>query len=197
MTDRDSRYYKAYMEQNTVSRRGLFRALTGGARRSLKESEKSTYVLGVGELERVERVVARPPKALDETLFLQICDGCGTCATSCPEQVIEVVEGKAQLNLDYGYCSQCGGCNQVCPTGALHGSISDLAMRPVFSMSCQNAIFGDCYLCKEPCQTNAITITDYELPRVDNSKCDGCGRCKQSCPFSAIQIDYVGTKFVD
>ncbi|CAM4443564.1 4Fe-4S binding protein [Vibrio agarivorans] len=190
MSEKESRYYKAYMEQNTVSRRGLFRALTSGAKRSINESPNKTHIPGIGDIEHVERKVARPPKAVDEVLFQQVCNGCGECATACPEQVIVLEHDLAQLNFDYGYCSQCGNCSSVCPTGALHGIQTDVQMRPMFRTSCQNAIVGDCQLCQQLCPTRAVTIENFELPTFDSSKCDGCGRCGQGCPFSAIEMQF-------
>ncbi|WP_338164072.1 ferredoxin-type protein NapF [Vibrio sp. 10N] len=183
---RDEQYVKAYIEHKTISRRGLFRALTNGATRNPAETDDS--LASKLNAEKVVRVLPRPPQAIDEVLFQQICDGCGECQKACPEQVITIEGGLAQLTMDYGYCSQCGECGKSCPTGALHGSVLDNGLRPSFSESCQNALFGDCYLCEEACPQNAIELEDLSLPTVSESKCDGCGRCKQGCPFSSITL---------
>lgn len=186
MMSRDEQYVKAYMEHKTISRRGLFRALTNGATRTPTESSDSlTATLSA---EQVVRLVPRPPKAIEEVLFQQICDGCRECQKACPEQVIAIEGELAQLTLDYGYCSQCGECSKSCPTGALHGSTIDNGLRPNFLPSCQNALFGDCYLCQEACPQNAIQLEDDSLPVVNEQQCDGCGRCKQGCPFSSITL---------
>ncbi|MDR9828539.1 4Fe-4S dicluster domain-containing protein [Vibrio sp. FNV 38] len=178
------------MEHNTVSRRGLFRALTTGARRSLDQAPDVTYIPGIGEIDSIKRSVPRPPKAIDEHLFQQICNGCGDCEIACPEQVISIEQDYACLNIDYGYCSQCGECGKVCLSGALHGNNSDIGLRPIFNSGCQNAIVGDCTLCADRCPKHAIKIVDFELPQIESSLCDGCSRCKQGCPFSAVSMKY-------
>ena len=98
--DKDERYYKAYMEHNTISRRGLFRSLTGGGKKIKQEMNEPV----------VARIVPRPPHAMEEIVFQELCTGCGDCKESCKEFVINIENDLAQLNLDYGYCSQCGEC---------------------------------------------------------------------------------------
>ncbi|MBI5417372.1 4Fe-4S binding protein [Candidatus Poribacteria bacterium] len=46
------------------------------------------------------------------------CDGCGLCMPSCPEQAIQIVDGKAKLVKEF-YCDGLGACLGACPTGAL------------------------------------------------------------------------------
>ena len=56
------------------------------------------------------------------------CTGCGTCAKTCPQGVIEIttspnpVENKytvEKYQADTGYCIQCGLCVEACPYEAL------------------------------------------------------------------------------
>ena len=56
------------------------------------------------------------------------CTGCGSCAKTCPQGVIEIVtstelvENKyavEKYQIDSGYCIQCGLCVEVCPFEAL------------------------------------------------------------------------------
>ena len=56
------------------------------------------------------------------------CTGCGTCAKTCPQGVIEIVtstnleDNKYEVEkycVDTGYCIQCGLCVEVCPYDAL------------------------------------------------------------------------------
>jgi len=56
------------------------------------------------------------------------CTGCGTCAKTCPQGVIEIVtspepvENKytvEKYQVDTGYCIQCGLCVEACPYEAL------------------------------------------------------------------------------
>ena len=46
------------------------------------------------------------------------CNGCGTCARTCHESAISMVNGKAQLLRD-DYCDGLGDCLPVCPTDAI------------------------------------------------------------------------------
>ncbi len=51
---------------------------------------------------------------IDESL----CDGCGLCATGCPEGAIQIVEGKARL-VGEVLCDGLGACIGECPVGAI------------------------------------------------------------------------------
>ncbi|MGF1692440.1 ferredoxin-type protein NapF [Photobacterium kagoshimensis] len=212
MAEKDERYYKAYMEHKTISRRGLFRAFTSGTQkasadvssatsssRSLPKSGEAVpaeqdLVTELVAASQVVRVVARPPGALDEVLFQKICTGCSECESVCPEKIIHVADDLAQLDVDYGYCTMCGECQKTCPTGALHAKKphdeqNDTELRPNFSTNCQNRLFGECELCAEQCPHQAISIATFSLPKLEQAKCDGCSRCKQACPFSVITMD--------
>jgi NAD-dependent dihydropyrimidine dehydrogenase PreA subunit len=52
---------------------------------------------------------------IDQTL----CDGCGACATGCPEGALKIIEGKARLVGD-SLCDGLGACIGTCPKGAIH-----------------------------------------------------------------------------
>lgn len=56
------------------------------------------------------RVKARPPYAVEESMFTRLCDGCGKCASACPSQIIEMVDGVAALDISYSVCDLCGEC---------------------------------------------------------------------------------------
>ncbi len=46
------------------------------------------------------------------------CNGCGLCATGCPEGAIQMVNGKAHL-VSENYCDGLGACIGGCPEGAI------------------------------------------------------------------------------
>ena len=52
----------------------------------------------------------------------ELCNGCGACIPSCPEQAIQIVDTpkgpKARLVKEF-YCDGLGACLGSCPTGAL------------------------------------------------------------------------------
>ncbi len=56
------------------------------------------------------------------------CTGCGTCAKTCPQGVIEIITSPnlvdnkyfvEKYQIDTGYCIQCGLCVEACPFQAL------------------------------------------------------------------------------
>jgi len=82
---------------------------------------------------RKDRLLLRPPGALDEDVFLASCIKCGQCLQVCPPQVIKL----AGISLGFGIgtpyiipregaCILCSGlpCVLACPTGALAHELS-------------------------------------------------------------------------
>ena len=51
----------------------------------------------------------------------ELCDGCGDCVTSCPEDCIglEFIRGKTTAYVEWCVYTQCGVCESVCPNGAI------------------------------------------------------------------------------
>ena len=59
-------------------------------------------------------MVKRKIIKIDEDL----CDGCGSCVLACPENAIEIVDGKARVVRE-SHCDGLGACIGDCPAGAL------------------------------------------------------------------------------
>jgi len=55
-------------------------------------------------------------------LDLGLCNGCGLCELSCPDDAIHVIEGRARI--DEEHCSRCGLCLSRCRPGALMWSMA-------------------------------------------------------------------------
>ncbi len=82
---------------------------------------------------RKERLLLRPPGALDEDIFLASCIKCGQCLQVCPPQVIKLAGisqgfgiGTPYIIPRQGGCILCSGlpCVLACPTGALAHELS-------------------------------------------------------------------------
>lgn len=141
----------------------------------------------VNKPEITPRSFARPPHAVDESLFERLCDGCGECQKVCPNSVIEISTQLAQLNLDYNECSLCGSCVTACPTDALHASVTlNINLRPYFTPICNNYLNLECRQCAFTCPQNAITVQPGELPQLSYELCNGCGQCRANCYANAI-----------
>ena len=80
-----------------------------------------------------DRLLLRPPGALDENTFLASCIKCGQCLQVCPPQVIELAGisqgfgvGTPHITPREGGCILCAGlpCVLACPTGSLDHQLS-------------------------------------------------------------------------
>ncbi len=146
-------------------------------------------VHNISQPKATPRQVARPPRAVDEALFIRLCDGCGECQKACPNSVIELNSNLAQLNLDYNECSLCGECVNACSSNALHTSIpSDINLRPHFAKICNNYLQIECQQCMAACPQSAITVQPDELPSLESERCNGCGQCRSCCYTGAITM---------
>ena len=118
----------------------------------------------------------RPPGALPEKDFLQLCQRCGLCMKACPTNVINPTLAEAGmagfwtpvLVMTQGYCEYtCTLCGSVCPTGAIREiSVPEKIDRPIRI----GAAYvdrgrclpwsgnGPCIVCQELCPTSPKAI---------------------------------------
>jgi MauM/NapG family ferredoxin protein len=144
----------------------------------------------------------RPPGALREPLFVGLCVRCGNCVRACPTAIIQVDKGENGLaalmtpRLDFrrDYCLEdCVQCTAVCPSGALEPLV--LRDKPKHrigdvQVDMELCLLGDdrdCAMCRNWCPYEAIRLefdeVEYTLtPRIDSSRCPGCGACEVACP---------------
>ncbi len=45
------------------------------------------------------------------------CTGCEACVSECPSEAINMVDGKAEVNVEA--CVDCGACVDACPVEAI------------------------------------------------------------------------------
>ena len=126
----------------------------------------------------------RPPGALPEKDFLQLCQRCGLCMKACPTNVVNPTLAEAgmagfwtpHLIMTQGYCEYtCTLCSSVCPTGAIMEiSVREKIERPIKI----GAAYvdrgrclpwsgnGPCIVCQELCPTSpkAIYLSKEAVP---------------------------------
>ena len=177
-----------------MNRGGFFRAFAVGALAPLLLS-LADYLPGASRLRRY----LRPPGALPEKDFLDVCIGCGQCANVCPNKCISLAgleKGLSQLATPVitaraQACILCMACTQVCPTGALRRLEPTEDGRKAVRMGtavvseevCYSFAGRTCGVCYRACPLagKAMKLGLYETPRVNPLHCVGCGLCEQAC----------------
>ncbi len=130
-----------------------------------------------GQIDKVsDPRLIRPPGALEEVEFLELCQRCGLCMKVCPTNVINPALAEAglagfwtpRLIMTQGYCEfTCTLCGSVCPTGA----ISEITAQEKIE---QPIKIGSAYIDRGRC-----------LPWSGNAPCIVC---QEVCPTSPKAI---------
>jgi len=129
---------------------------------------------------RIDKVsdprLIRPPGALAEIEFLELCQRCGLCMKVCPTNVINPTLAEAgivgfwtpRLIMTHGYCEYtCTLCGSVCPTDA----IREITVKEKIEQSIK---IGSAYIDRGRC-----------LPWSGNTPCIVC---QEVCPTSPKAI---------
>ncbi|OOZ38606.1 ferredoxin-type protein NapF [Solemya pervernicosa gill symbiont] len=142
-------------------------------------------------------VPVRPPWAVEETLFVDLCSRCDDCRKQCPESIIETESGFPKINFKRGECTFCGECVERCKTGALQPQAFAAHAQPwqlkaTISDACLAMRGVVCRSCGEQCDERAITfrprIGGVSIPELDQQACSGCGACVAPCPVAALSV---------
>ena len=159
---------------------------------------------GAGKALAGQGELLRPPGAQDEDHFLATCLKCNRCQSICPQTCLRTaVLEDGLLNwrtpvMDYhrGICDFCGKCLETCPSGAI-GSFDEITQRigtaQVDQERCIAYQMSGCRVCVDACIYGAISLDEHGRPQVDESKCNGCGRCENKCPSNSY-LSYSGGK---
>ena len=117
------------------------------------------------------------------------CIVCGRCVAVCDQiigcRAMDMTGRSADTHPSFPFdassseaCTQCGACEAVCPTGALH---------------IENAPQGApvCDLCVQICPDAAISKSpDFLAVRIDDARCKECGLCIYYCPDKALHPSF-------
>jgi len=119
----------------------------------------------------------------------ELCTGCAICELICSFTRFKVFNPRLSLvRIEYNYevgkveratfCTQCGECSRVCPTGALY------IANGVTLLDYSKCIF--CLACAGTCPTGALKVIDGRPV-----KCDLCGGnplCVRYCVRGALRV---------
>lgn len=168
-----------HANKKTLSRRGFFR-------------------LGRSQGQEPETKI-RPP-AIDHSLFDANCDGCGDCARACPENIIQIQQGKPEISFENSGCDFCGDCAKACARKVfLEDCQSTWQHRMKVTASCLNMSGVVCQSCRDGCDVRAISFSVLKagitVPVINQETCTGCGFCLAICPTTSIKIVNEGAQF--
>jgi ferredoxin len=167
---------------------------------------------------KLEGRLIRPPGAIPEPDFVNVCIHCGKCMKVCPTNGLQPCVLEAGLNglwtprliPKIGGCEKnCNMCGQACPTSAIRNlpleekTYAKIGTAVIDRSRCiaweQNKV---CLICDEACPYNAISSLNESVrsvillrPFVDERICTGCGLCEARCPIegpAAIQVFSIG-----
>ena len=138
----------------------------------------------------------RPPWAVSEERFVDICTRCGKCVDACFDGLIIEGRGKfPEMNFARGGCDFCTDCVSVCEPAALLRTSEDAApwsLKATILPTCLSLNAVICRSCGEACDERAIRFQletgGVARPLLDREACTGCGECFAVCPVRCITL---------
>ncbi len=141
------------------------------------------------------RGILRPPGAVREKLFNQLCDNCGDCIKACPENVLFPAPAsfgpEAQSPMLHPPRKACFLCNplhcvEACKCGALKppGDVANINMGKarIDPARCLATADEECGYCVDFCPLSGTAIIKLgNMPVIQANGCVGCGLCEYYC----------------
>lgn len=174
-----------------MTRRSLFNRLF--SRQAGTPDEDSGGV--PGEVPPQANEWLRPPGAVPEPEFLDLCERCTECRDACSWDVILPLgavygnsEGTPAIMPWQDACRLCEDlpCIDVCPSGALSSlpleqvRMGTAILDPTLCLAVQGET---CDPCVKACPVgDKAMVWDGDRPRVLAEGCTGCGMCVEVCP---------------
>ena len=140
----------------------------------------------------------RPPWAIAESLFTEICTNCGECISHCPTHIIKPARANFPvIDFSSGECLFCEQCVDVCQPQALLKNRQKAPWTVKASInktSCITYQGVECRSCYDPCDVRAIVMPPrlggISIPVLNSNNCTGCGACFSVCPVQAITMNH-------
>ena len=144
----------------------------------------------------------RPPGAISERQFLQVCSHCDECIHACPKDAILRAPKKMGFlvfNTPYidpmrNPCVMCTElpCISACPDGALLPvqQLTDVNMGYAILDKKKCQAYGEtfCQQCVIDCPVPGAIHQVNDKPVIDKNICTGCGVCMRSCSTVNIPL---------
>jgi len=148
----------------------------------------------LGDQYLTDNTPCRPPWAIAERPFLQICDHCGECVDACPEHIL--IRGRGDypvVDFSKGGCTFCGKCSRACELGGLLPTDGQpWHLKAFIAKTCSANRGTECHSCGESCPARAINfrsqVGNIPVPIIEERLCNGCGTCVSACSASAIHV---------
>ncbi len=199
-----------------LSRRRLVFGAAAGAGWYVTQKASTAGRMGAKHEAWKNPLLIRPPGALPEKEFLEVCARCEECVKVCPTNTLQPALFEAGLEGVFtpivvpriGECREkCALCSEVCPTGAIQPFFPEeknprLTAEPLIigvatiDRDICRAWYKNqkCSVCDEQCPYDAIAspvVDGMQRPFVVEQLCVGCGACERECPVqpeAAIRV---------
>ena len=180
------------MENIALERRGFFKKTILMAGKAAVEFQNGMAPAPEKKVTgRKKDYSLRPPGAVTETTFLELCDRCDDCIKACPHKSIRKstlkgMEGTPVILPREEPCALCQdlSCIKACATGALvpvERKNVDMGVARIDKKKCFAWDGQNCQFCSVKCPVpDALYLDDFR-PVIREEKCSGCGICEQAC----------------